>query len=530
MTQDSEKRTIEVDHQEDALKPGDEALQGSAALEEVLKYNKPDSFGKGMIQLYLGCALLYLNSTMNGFDGSLMSSINALPEYLDYYNMEKASAGTGLVFSIYNVGQMVGSLFTWLADWRGRKFGVAVGCVGVIVGTIVTATAKSTGVFIGGRFLLSFFATIACNTAPMYCVEMAPPHLRGKVSGMYNTLYYCGSIIAAFTILGTMLHLEGPKVFRVPLWTQMLCPGIVLSGLYFLPESPRWLVGTDRIDDAKKVLVKYHANGDESHPIVSLEISEMMESLQGTGLSSPKEMFNIANLIRTKSDRYRLFVIVTFAWMGQFSGNNVSSYYLPNMLDGVGITDPKMQIIFNGIYAATGWAAAISGSFLHDWVGRRKMFLFSTIGMSVCLAIVAATAAEYQKQETTALSSASIAFIFIFGVVFAVGFTAMQPIYIGEVSSNKLRAKSMMLMQLVGGCASFINQFAAPVAMENIKYWFYVFFVFWDLLEAAVIYFFYVETKGRSLEELEVIFQSKNPKKASLQPWSDMQDVKQPHV
>lgn len=503
----------------------EEELQGSAALEEVLKYNKPNTFGKGMLQLYAICALIYLCSTMNGFDGSLMSSINALEEYLDYYNMKQASAGTGLVFSIFNIGQMVGSLFIWIADWKGRKFGIAIGCLGVIVGTVVTATAKTMSTFIGGRFLLSFFATISCSTAPMYCVEISPPHMRGTVSGMYNTLYYMGSILAAFSVLGTMIHLEGPIVFRLPIWVQLLCPGIVLCGVYFIPESPRWLVGNDRIEEAQELIAKYHANGDMSHPFVNLEISEMVKSLQDVGLTTPKSMFNIASLVATKSDRYRLFLIVAFSWFSQFSGNNVSSYYLPIMLDKVGFDDPKMQILMNGIYGITGWIAAAAGSYLHDWVGRRKMFLSSTIGMSVCLAIVAATTAEYQKNSSKALSSASISFIFIFGVVFAIGFTSMQPVYIGEVSSNKLRAKSMMLMQLVGGCASFVNQFAAPVAMENIKYWFYVFFVFWDLVEAGIIYLFFIETKGRTLEELEVIFQANNPRNASLRPWQEMQDV-----
>lgn len=524
---EDQKENVTIDnHEEDAVDLKQEGLQGSAALEEVLQYNKPDTFGKGMIQLYSICLLIYLLSTMNGFDGSLMSSINALPEYQDYYNMEKESAGTGLVFSIYNIGQVCGALFIWLADWRGRKFCMAIGCAGVVIGTAITATAKNMNTFIGGRFLLSYSATLSCIGAPIYCVEISPPHLRGTISGMYNTLYYLGSILAAFSIMGTMTHLEGPNIFRVPLWIQMLCPGIVLCGIYFIPESPRWLVGNDRIEEAKAVIVKYHANGDEDHPIVKLEISEMLESLQSVGLNSPKTMFRVQDLFATKSDRYRMFLIITFAWMSQFSGNNVASYYLPRMLDKVGITDPKMQILMNGIYGITGWIAASVGSCLHDMVGRRKMFLSSTIGMSICLSIVAATTAEYQKQETKSLSTASIAFIFIFGMVFAIAFTSMQPIYIGEVSSNKLRAKSMMLKQLIAGIASFVNQFAAPVAMKNIKYWFYVFFVFWDLVEAAIIYFFFVETKGRTLEELEIIFQEKNPRDASLRPWNEMQHLR----
>jgi len=74
---------------------------------------------------------------------------------------------------------------------------------------------------------------------------------------------------------------------------------------------------------------------------------------------------------------------------------------------------------------------------LHDVVGRRKMLMGSCLGMSIALAIVAATAAEYERSGSTPSSSASIAFIFIFGVVFAIGFTPMQPIYPAEVLASK---------------------------------------------------------------------------------------------
>ena len=118
-----------------------------------------------------------------------------------------------------------------------------------------------------------------------------------------------------------------------------------------------------------------------------------------------------------------------------------------------------------------------------------------TAGMAICLAITAGTAAGFVETGSVPSSRASIAFIFIFGSTFALGFTSMQPIYPGEVLSNDMRAKGMGVYQLTAGCASFVNTFAAPVALNNIGYWFYVFFVFWDMFEFVVIYFLFVETK-----------------------------------
>lgn len=97
------------------------------------------------------------------------------------------------------------------------------------------------------------------------------------------------------------------------------------------------------------------------------------------------------------------------------------------------------------------------------------MFMGSTAGMAICLAITAGTAAKFVQDGSTTASAASIAFIYIFGVVFAFAFTSMQPIYPGEVMSNDMRAKGMGVFQLTAGTAGFVNTFAAPVALRDVS-------------------------------------------------------------
>ncbi|KAL1975646.1 hypothetical protein VTN31DRAFT_4038 [Thermomyces dupontii] len=432
---------------------------------------------------------------------------------------EGGSVSTGIVFAIFQIGQMAGALFIWVADWRGRRFHIFFGVIGVCIGTIVASTAKTLSIFIFGRFLLSFFATCAHTASPLLLVELAPPQYRASLAGMYNTLYYCGSILATSSVYGAHLHLahKGNLDWRLPLWLQMVCPGIVTLGVWFIPESPRWLIARDRHAEAQAFIVKYHANGDASHPIVNLEMEEMTRSLKEEGgLTHWRDFFDLSVLVKTRSRRYRLMLNLAFSWFGQFSGNNVVSYYLPMLLENVGVTDTNTQLLLNIIYALTGWIAATAGSRFHDKIGRRKMFLGSTGGMIICLAITAGTAAKFVHDGSMTASSASIAFISIFGVVFAFAYTSMQSIYPGEVMSNDMRAKGMGTFKLTAGAAGFVNTFAAPVALRDIGYWFYVFFVFWDCFEFAFIYFFFVETKGRTLEELNEVFEAPNPRKASL--------------
>ncbi|KAK2792412.1 hypothetical protein FQN52_003347 [Onygenales sp. PD_12] len=498
----------------------DDAVEttGDEKLAAILVDSKPNQWGSGYLRMYLCCALVFLSSTMNGLDGSLVGSINTLPNYVKYYDLPPTgNAGTGIVFAIFNVGQMVGALFIWIADWKGRRLPIFLGCFGVCIATILTALAPTLSVFIGGRFLLSFFAILACTAAPLYIIEIAPPQYRATVAGMYNTFYYLGSIIATASVYGAHKHLadQGNRDWRIPLWTQMLCPGLVCLGIWFCPESPRWLIGQERNNEAKAILTQYHANGDENHPLVQLEMAEMAESLRQEGMLTWRNFIDLRVLFKTRARRYRMMLNITFSWFGQFSGNNVASYYLPYLLENVGVTDTDTKLLLNIIYAITGWIPAMIGARCHDIIGRRRMLLGCTAGMAISLAIAAGTAADYTNTGSKASSSASIAFIYVFGSVFAFAFTSMQPIYPGEVMSNDMRARGMGVWQLTAGAAGFVNTFAAPVALKNIKYWFYVFFVFWDVFEFLFIYFFYVETKGRTLEELDAVFEAPNPRKAS---------------
>ncbi|KAK8196500.1 hypothetical protein M8818_006665 [Zalaria obscura] len=349
-----------------------------------------------------------------GYDGSLMGSINSVTNYQHYYNLPlNGASSTGIVFAIFQIGQMAGAFFVWVADWQGRRLPIFIGCFGVIIGTIITATAKTLPVFVGGRFLLSFFCTLATTSAD------------------------------------TNLN------WRLPLWLQMLCPGLVCCFIYFVPESPRWQVAADQHEKARAFIVKHHANGDASHPIVELEMSEIVQSLSTSTLLSWRSFFDIRDLLRTRARRYRTGINFCFSWFGQFSGNNVISYYLPLLVAQVGITNPNTQLLLNAIYAITGWIAAIIGARLHDVLGRRTMFLASTAGMVLCLAIAAGGAAGYTEGSIPA-SKASISFIYVFGVVFAVAYTSMQPIYPAEVMTNDMRAKGMFLFQWTAGAAGFL--------------------------------------------------------------------------
>lgn len=288
-----------------------------------------------------------------------MGSINSVPKYLSYYNVsENEQAGTGIVFAIFQVGQMTGAFFVWLADWKGRKLPIFLGCLGVIVGTIVTATAKSS------EFSLSPSlspkntdhhqcpSSSAAGSCSLSFVHGQPPlhpctwwrshhHCTAAPCQVCTTLYgtwarllrHSVGILAPLgiasrkhtdielAVYGTHIHFTSNLSWRLPLWLQMLCPGIVCMTVWLIPESPRFLVANDRVDEARQFIIKYHANGDPSHPIINFELNEIQANLRDVPLISWSNFFDIRILVKSRSRRYRSMLNFAWSWFGQFSGN-----------------------------------------------------------------------------------------------------------------------------------------------------------------------------------------------------------------
>ena len=140
--------------------------------------------------------LTQIDDCMSGYDGSLMSSMNAMKPYHTYFHIGMEGSSTGIVFAIYTVGNIVGALVAAPASDRlGRRFGMFIGSFFIIVGAIIEATAHSIGQFMGGRFLIGFGVTISSTAGPTYIVEIAPPAWRGLFGGFYHSVgFYVGAL------------------------------------------------------------------------------------------------------------------------------------------------------------------------------------------------------------------------------------------------------------------------------------------------------------------------------------------------
>jgi hypothetical protein len=356
----------------------------------------------------------------------------------------------------------------------------------------------------------------------MFVVEISHPAYRGIMTAFYNTFWFTGSILASSASRGAD-DLTGNVTWRIPVWLQLATSSLVILFVVFLPESPRWLYVNNKVEAARAMLVKYHGEGNPDSEWVKLQMREYDELLETDG--ADKRWWDYRALFRNRASWNRVYCNCCIAIFGQWAGNAVLSYFLSSMLDVAGYTGQIAQANITLINNCQQFFWAIVGASVVDRIGRRPLLLFSNFGC--CLVWLAMTVsstlfANAGGSKTSAgtdpaAGKACLAFIFLFGAVFSIGFTPLQALYPVEVLSFEIRAKGMAFSSFAVNAAGLLNQYAWPVSMQKLGWKTYIIFTIWCAIQGIIIFITIPETKNRTLEELDEIFNSPSPVKTSLQ-------------
>ncbi|KAK2041082.1 general substrate transporter [Colletotrichum somersetense] len=502
---------------------GKQANVQSVALADAIAKDRPNYKSLSQFKLYAMMALCVLNGVMNGYDGSVMSAINAMAPFQGRFKIGTTGELNGAVFSIYTVGNIVGSLSCgYFMDRWGRRASMFCGACLIVTGSVLQVSSYQLPQFFIGRFIVGVGTPMCATSAPVFLVEMAYPTWRGLAGGLYNVLgWYIGANLAAWTCYGTNF-IQNDWAWRIPYIVQLTPATAVVSVVWFLPESPRWLWAQGQKERATAILVKYHGNGDPNSALVKLELDEIQDSLAAE-LELKSTNWNYKALVDNRPNLYRMWLIMLVAVMAMFIGGSVISYYLPVMVEGVGITDSSRQLLINGLNTVTSFVAGIFGSFFVDKVGRRPLFLWGTLLTGLVyipINVLAARAEQFDKSESsipTAQSYTFIAMIFTYGIFWSFCWTPLQALYPAEILNNVIRAKGMGAKGFISGVASFINTYGTSVALKHIGWKTYTIFLVLHFIHLGLMYMYCVETKERTLEELEEIFNDPRPVKKSLQ-------------
>ncbi|TFK94102.1 general substrate transporter [Polyporus arcularius HHB13444] len=456
--------------------------------------------------LNLLLVLPLLTASINGLDSSLVNGLQILPAWKSYFH-DPSGKTLGLISAAQVIGSIVGLPFTpYSSDNLGRRPTLLIGAMVMLAGVAMQSAATSIGMFIGARGLIGFGLTFALNAAPLLITELAYPTLRGKMTSMYNASWYLGSIVSAWTCFGAYQGAgHSPWSWRVPTLVQALGPFLQIFFIWFVPESPRFLVAKGRESKAAKVLAQYHSmTGDERDPLIVFEMAQIRHALKVEKEAAQKTSFT--TLFSTPGNRKRMTIIIALAIFSQWSGNGLVSYYINLVLEGVGISDAGTKAAINGALQVWNLIAAMSGALLVDKLGRRTLFIISNVGMLIDFGAWTLTTALFNTLDNAAAAKATIPFIFLFYFFYDIAYTPMLIAYTLEILPFSIRAKGFAVMNLVVSLTLAFNQFVNPWALDALGWKYYLVYLGWLIIELVFVVTYVIETKGRTLEETAALF------------------------
>lgn len=391
------------------------------------------------------------------------------------------------IVSAVLAGAMIGSLFSGhLTDRYGRRKIMLFVSSTFVVGTLIASLGASLGSIFAGRLLIGLAIGMGSYAAPLYIAEVAPIEKRGGLVSL-NQLMITIGILSSYLINLLFTHIDGS-------WRWMfaagLVPALILNiGFFFLPESPRWLVKEDRMEEAEATLKKIRATSN-----VSSEIQEIQHSLQ-VKHAPFKEIF--ARWIQPV-----LFFGIALSFIQQATGINTIIYYAPSIFELAGFQDTATSILATvGIGIVNVLSTLIAIRYL-DRLGRRPLVLFGLFGM--CASLLGLSIAFHLNAEGEFLKLIAILCTFSYIIFFAFSLGVIVWLALSEIFPLEVRGAAMgfavftswFFNMLVSATFLTLLNAIGPAAT----------FLFYAIVCVGGFFYCYYkmpETKGVSLEQIE---------------------------
>ncbi|KAK4636496.1 putative quinate permease [Fulvia fulva] len=476
-----------------------------------------------------------LGGLLYGYNQGVFSGVLTMTSFNDHMGVwTRDQTKKGWLTAILELGAWVGCLYSgFLAEILSRKFAILINTAIFIIGVVVQTTAV-TGVgasaILGGRFITGMGVGSLSMIVPMYNAEVAPPEVRGALVGLQQLAITTGIMISFWIDYGTnYIGGTGPgqhdAAWLVPLALQLV-PAVLLGvGMIFMPFSPRWLEHHGREADARKTLASLRGL-PQDHELIELEyleikaqslfekrsIAEQFPGLaDGSAWNTVKLQFiAIGSLFKTMPMFRRVVLATVTMFFQQWTGINAILYYAPQIFAGLGLSSNTTSLLATGVVGIAMWLATFPAVAYVDKLGRKPILVSGAIGMATCHIIIAVIVAKNQSdwESHSAAGWAAVAMVWLFVVFFGYSWGPCAWIVIAEIWPISQRPYGIAL----GASSNWMNNFivgqVTPDMLTGMTYGTYLFFGILTFLGAGFIWFAFPETKGLSLEEMDVLFGS----------------------
>ncbi|KUJ19652.1 general substrate transporter [Mollisia scopiformis] len=411
----------------------------------------------------------------------------------------------GVVVATFVLGALVGALSCMkIGNFLGRRKSIFLGAVLSLIGEVLCTSSFGLAQFIVGRTIIGFGIGILSATVPVWQAECSSSANRGKhvvLDGLFMTLGYT---LESWIDLGASEIKSGKNIsasWRMPLGIPIAFSLILMATIFTMPESPRWLIMVGRVEEGRKVLSDLK-DLPQTDPLVSAEVDGIQYSLE----ESTGRKASLADMFTMGPDKlfYRFCLCILLQFFQQMSGSNLISVYAPVIFQQNLKLDGQTSRILSGGTLTWKFLSSFVAFFTIDRFGRRALFIFSGFGMGSCM-LALAIATSYPSSNKSA-SIASVFFIFLYNFFVPIGFLGANFLYCAEVAPVKLRVSMAAISTANHWLWNFVVIMATPVAIASIGNYYFVLFCAIAFCIPLSVYFFYPETMGQSLEQIDVVF------------------------
>ncbi|GLI76837.1 hypothetical protein PoHVEF18_005115 [Penicillium ochrochloron] len=456
-----------------------------------------------------------LGGLLFGYDQGVISGVITMESFGARFPRVFSDSGfKGWFVSTLLLAAWAGSLINGpVADRIGRKLSINVAVVIFVIGSAIQCGAVN--------IPMLFTVSITIGILVSYWINYGTNYIGG--SRCAPNVPYTGGTASKPTFDPYQDVPDGgctgqsEASWRLPLAIQ-IAPAVVLgTGMLLFPDSPRWLMMKERVDESLTALSRLRRQ-DRSSPALQNEYLEIRASIMLENTFAREHFPNLSgfrlhaaqymSFLTTWARFKRLAIGCCVMFFQQFMGCNAMIYYAPTIFGQLGLDGNTTSLLATGVYGIVNCLSTLPALFFIDKIGRRVLLMAGATGTCISLVIVGGILGGYGSSLMDHKSAgwAGIAFIYIYDINFSYSFAPIGWVLPSEIFNLSIRSKAISITTSATWMCNFIIGLVTPDMLDSITWGTYIFFAAFCLLALAFTFFCIPETRGKTLEDMDLIF------------------------
>ncbi|CAI0389977.1 unnamed protein product [Linum tenue] len=430
-------------------------------------------------------------------------------------DLQITSTQEEILVGCLNVCSLIGSLAAGkTSDQIGRRYTILLAAATFFLGAILMGLAPSFPYLIAGRVVAGIGVGFSLMIAPVYSSELSPASTRGFLSSLPEVFINVGILlgyISNYFLAGS--GLPSSLNWRVMLGLAAFPALLVGFAVVFMPESPHWLVMKGRFAEAKRVLIRT-SSSEEEVELVDSRMNEMVKAISMAELPPSSGFWTELVSVRSKAIRRIVITAVGVNFFMQASGNDAVVYYSPEVFKVAGISSRKQLFGVTVIMGIAKSSFALVSALFLDRFGRRPLLLLGSSGMAVSLALLG-LGSKYLDwcEDEKPIWAVVFCVVTVCADVsfFSIGLGPITWVYSSEIFPTRLRAQGSSLAISVNRLVSGVVAMTFLSASETVSFgWMFLGLSGVMVMATTFFYCYLPETKGKTLEEIGVLFEDQD--------------------